>query len=103
MTSKEMAYAEEPTIEWLRELGWDFIHGPDIAPDTPGAARADWTDLLLRDRLAVKVAELNPRLPEEAVRQVVRTVAASQFDAPIRDHAAFHELLINGVRVSYRA
>lgn len=101
-TSKEMAYAEQPAVEWLRDLGWTFLHGPDIAPDTPAAERAEWTDLLLRGRLSEKVAQLNPQLPDDAVQQVVRTVAASEFDTPIRDHAAFHELLINGVRVRYR-
>ncbi len=100
---KEFAYAEGPTLDWLRELDWEFVHGPDIAPDAPGAERNDWTEVLLRGRLTAKVAELNPRLPADAVAQVVSQVAAPQFEDVVRDHAAFHELLINGVRVRYRA
>src|SRR4051794_19496923 len=98
----EDTYAEQPTLEWLQQLDWEFTHGPDIGPDAPAAERAGWSDVLLRGRLAAKVAELNPRLPPEAVAQVVAEVATPQYDDVVRDHAAFHELLINGVRVRYR-
>ena len=26
---------EEAALDWLTELGYDVLHGPDIAPDTP--------------------------------------------------------------------
>ena len=35
---------------------WQIVHGPDIAPDTPGATRADYSEVVLvrrrRDALA---------------------------------------------------
>ena len=27
------------SLDWLSDLGWQTVHGPDIAPDTPGAQR----------------------------------------------------------------
>ncbi len=30
---------EEATLQWLEELGYAVVHGPDIAPDEPGAER----------------------------------------------------------------
>ena len=33
---------EEAALGWLESLGWAVAHGPDIAPDTPGAERADY-------------------------------------------------------------
>ena len=32
---------EDATLAWLESLGWSVAHGPDLAPDTPGAERAD--------------------------------------------------------------
>jgi len=32
---------EEATLDWLERQGWQVAHGPDIAPDTPGAERTD--------------------------------------------------------------
>ena len=31
---------EEAALAWLQGLGWGVAHGPDIAPDAPGVARA---------------------------------------------------------------
>ena len=30
---------EDTCLDWLEELGWRRIYGPDIAPDTPSAKR----------------------------------------------------------------
>ncbi|NOY89911.1 MAG: DUF3387 domain-containing protein [Deltaproteobacteria bacterium] len=30
---------EEATLEWFGELGYQVVHGPDIAPDESGAER----------------------------------------------------------------
>ena len=31
---------EEAALEWLADLGYTVLNGPDIAPDTPDAERA---------------------------------------------------------------
>jgi len=98
----EDTYAEQPTIEWLEELGWTYVHGPDIAPDGPSPEREHWSDVVLRDRLRAKTADLNPELPVEAVDQVVTAVVQTEADQVIRDHHAFHRLLLEGVPVTYR-
>ena len=33
---------EDAALAWLRGLGWQVAHGPDIAPDTPGAEPANY-------------------------------------------------------------
>ena len=42
---------EEAALDYLESLGWGVAHGPDIAPDTPGAERADYGDVVLTRRL----------------------------------------------------
>ena len=48
-------------LAWLADLGWSVAHGPDIAPDTPGAERDDYGEVVLGRRLRDTLAELNPR------------------------------------------
>src|SRR4051812_43622704 len=98
--SKEDIYAEQPAIDWLEELGWTSIHGPNIAPDGPAPEREYWSEVVLRDRLRAKVAELNPDLPEEAIGEVITRAAATEFTEPIDDHNAFHKLLRDGIPVT---
>ena len=51
MTTLTEADVEEAALGWLDSLGWTVAHGPDIAPDTPGAERSDYGQALLERRL----------------------------------------------------
>ena len=42
MTTLSESTVESAALSWLAALGWQVAHGPDIAPDTPGAERADY-------------------------------------------------------------
>ena len=42
MTNLTEADVEAAALEWLASIGWQVTHGPDIAPDTPGAERDDY-------------------------------------------------------------
>ena len=42
MTILTEADVEQAALDWLADLGWGVAHGPDIAPDTPGAERTDY-------------------------------------------------------------
>ena len=54
---------EDAALDWLGSLGWAVAHGPDIAPDTPGAERTDYSTVVLEQRLREALARLNPDLP----------------------------------------
>ncbi len=97
----EDTYAEQPAIEWLKELGWKYIPGPEIAPDGPEPERDIWSDVALIGRLRAAVAEINPELPIESVTQVVDRIMTTESPTPIEDHAGFHEFLTAGVPISY--
>lgn len=45
------AVVEEAALDWFRELGYQVIHGPEIAPGEPGAERAAYTDVVLEGQL----------------------------------------------------
>ena len=72
MASLTEADAEDATLGWLVGLGWQIAHGPDIAPDTPGAERADYGQVVLDRRLPDALAVLNPSLPIDALEDALR-------------------------------
>lgn len=100
--SKEDALAEQPTLQWLAEVGWEVGHGPDLGPGGSAPERESWRDVVLVDRLRSAVAGLNPELPGDAVEQVVQEVSSPASPNVIDDHADFHRLLIDRVPVTYR-
>ena len=42
---------ESAALSWLDDLGWRTAHGPDVAPGTPEAERADYGAIILAQRL----------------------------------------------------
>jgi type I restriction enzyme R subunit len=97
----EDTYAEQPTLEWLGELGWEIVRGGDIAPGAVVAERERWEDVALVDRLRSAVKDLNPDLPVHVIPSVVDRVCETTSPTPVLDHQAFHELLIAGVPVAF--
>lgn len=100
--SKEDAYAEQPTLQWLEELGWEVQHGPDLGPEGSSPERDSWRDVVLIDRLRSAVAGLNPELPDDAVEHVAQQVLTTTSPNVIEDHADFHRLLVDRVPVTYQ-
>ena len=72
MTTLAEADAEDAALGWLVHLGWQTAHGPDIAPDTPNAERADYGEMVLERRLRDALAALNRGLPVDALADAFR-------------------------------
>ncbi len=53
---------EGTALEWLAGLGWNIVHGPNIAPDTPGAERADYSKVTLMKFGSVNTQSLKSQL-----------------------------------------
>ena len=65
---------EAAALHWLEGLGWNVAHGPDIAPDTPGAEGADYGQVFLQRRLRDALA-----LTANSIAAVPDTVANAPF------------------------
>lgn len=93
---------EKEALEWLAELGYTHLYGPDIAHDGDNPERQSYRDVLLTMRLRASIARLNPRVPltarEDAFRQVVELGVPVQLSA----NRLFHRLLVSGVPVQYQ-
>ncbi len=99
--SGEDALAEQPALEWLRQAGWQLVHGSALAPGAPAAERKLWSEVVLLDRLREAVARINPRLSADAVQQACDGVMTGTSPVPIENHRDFHELLVSGVPITF--
>ena len=94
---------EQVALAWLESLDWSVAHGPDIAPDTPGAERSDYGQVVLERRLRAALAELNPNLPVEALDDAFRRLTRPEGAALETSNRAFHRMVVDGVTVEHRA
>lgn len=99
--SPEDELVEQPAIEWLEELGWGFVHGPDIGPDGSAPEREQYRDVVLAGRLERFLRRRYPEIPVVDLRLVVTGIQTTASPAPIADHADFHRILIEGFPLTY--
>ena len=93
---------EEATLGWLEGLGWSVDHGPDIAPDTTGAERTNYGQVVLEQRLRDALTRLNPDLPDAVLDDAFRQLNRPEGPTLEARNRAFHRLLVDGVTVEYR-
>lgn len=92
---------ENAALSWFQELGYGLAHGPQLAPDQPGAERESFAEVLLLGRLRTAIRRLNPTVPEEAREEALRQVQRLTLPALTQTNRAFHRMLRNGVPVEY--
>lgn len=94
---------EQAALAWLEATGWRVAHGPDVAPGTLMAERADYREVVLAQRLRDALARLNPNLPAEALEDAFRKLTRPEGADLLQRNRALHRMLVNGVNVEYRA
>jgi len=95
---------EEAALAVLGRLGWEVLHGPEIAMGTAAAERSDsgYRDVILEPRLRAALARLNPGLPAAAVDDAFRKLTRVAGPTLIERNRALHRMLVDGVTVEYR-
>ena len=96
------AHVETAAMGWLSSLGWQTFYGPDIAPDTPGAERTDFAQVVLEERLRDALLNLNPNLPASALETGLRNLINPEGPTLETRNRAFHHALTRGVTVPVR-
>ena len=103
MTTLTESDVEQVALDWLANVGWQVAYGPDIAPDTPGAQRSDYGEVVLAQRLRDALAGLNPHLPSDALEDAFGKLVRPEGATLEARNRAFHRMLVEGVTVEYRA
>ena len=92
-------HLEQLALTWFQDAGWEFRHGPDIAPDGEVPERSDYRQVLLTGRLLEALRRINPDVPGPVLEDVVHRLAKPQHPSLVLNNRAFHEALIDGLPV----
>lgn len=98
----EDTLTEQPVIEWLKEMGYDYEFGPDLAPGQILGERDDFREVILAGRLKRAIRRLNPDLPEVAIDDVVRDIKRIEHPNLEIANKEIYKLLTEGVRANFR-
>lgn len=93
---------ENQCIEWFRDGGWNFVHGPDIAPDSDNPKRSDYREVVLKDDLIQAIESINPHVPSDIVEDVVQKIVTPESLDLMMNNRGFQRFLLKGVPVTYK-
>lgn len=100
MTKLMESDIEQLAIERLEAKRWNYLYGPDIAPDGETPMRTSLDEVVLKEVLAKAVKRLNPTLTEDVRDEAIKTVLRIASPDTLANNEAFHRLLTEGVPVS---
>jgi len=92
---------ESAALNWLADLGYQTMFGPDIAPDMPAAEREHYGQVVLERRLRDALARLNPQVPADALEEAFRKLTRPDSPSLLVNNHIIHKYLIEGVPVEY--
>ncbi len=93
---------EEFAIELLEKHSYQYIYGPDIAPDSETPERTAFEDVLLIQKLKTAVSRINPDIPAEAREDAIKQIERLNSPELITNNETFHRMLTEGIKVTYQ-
>ncbi len=88
------------SIELLRRLGYQYIYGPDIAPDAGNPERDSFEQILLLSRLNSAVQKINPNLTPDIRTEAIKELQRIASPELLANNETFHRLLTEGIPVT---
>lgn len=89
-------------IDLLTKLGYAYVYGPDIAPDSENAERESFESVVLVNRLQKAVQQLNREIPAEAQVDAIKEVLRISSPEVLANNETFHRYLTEGIPISKR-
>ncbi|RYW83849.1 type I restriction endonuclease subunit R [Legionella pneumophila] len=93
---------EQLAIRWFKELGYDYLYGPDIAHDGESPLRLDYQSVLIESCLKAALTRLNPNLPENAILEAIDKLKKPPKASLIQNNLHYHRLLTEGVSLEIK-
>jgi type I restriction enzyme, R subunit len=92
MNKDENDKVEQPALDQLQRLGWDYVHGKHLSPEESNE-RVYYSDVVLVERLEAAIQRLNPWINDENLGKVVRLIAKPQSTSLIETNQALWQSL----------
>ena len=98
MITEEML--EQECIEWFQNMGWDYICGYELTPDSNHfQRRKDYTEVILTKYLKEALERINPHIPQDTLTEAINKLTCLESLNLIENNKQFHQYLTEGIPV----
>lgn len=102
MNLNENTLSEQPVIDWLKELGYEYAFGPDIAPGGPFMERTSYRHVVLEARLKRSLRRINPDIQEQQINNVAEQIMKYTHQDIEFGNKEMYEMLTRGIVINIR-
>lgn len=84
----------------LEKLGYQYLYGPSIAPDSESPERENFEQVLLLNRLGKAVHRINPDIRADVRAEAIKEIQRIASPELLVNNETFHRLLTEGIPVT---
>lgn len=88
---------EQPAINWLKKLGYSYVHGSNLSPDD--GKRDSYRDVILKKRFVNAIKKINPWIDDRIAEEVYKKVTDIPHPDFVLKSKIFYDYLTQGVKV----
>jgi len=88
---------EQPAINWLKNLGYSYIHGSKLCPEN--GERESYRDVILKKRFISAVKKINPWIDDRVAEEVYKEVSNIPHPDFVLKSKIFYDYLTQGVKI----
>lgn len=92
---------EEIAIQYLQNLGYEYLSGIDISPDGDIPER-EYNEVVLQNRLRIAIDRLNPNLSYDAKDAAYRKLLRIESTDALINNETVHKFITEGIEVEVR-
>ena len=92
---------ELQSIEWFKELGYQYKDGYEIAPEGINPERDDFRKVILEDRLRSALIKINPDIPNQTINNSIPQILNPNIPGLLNCNREMHKWITKGLKVTF--
>jgi len=91
---------EKAAINWLKELGYSYIHGSELSPEN--GERESYRHVVLKRRFVQAIKRINPWLTDKLAEEAYKKIVELEHPDFVVKGKIFYDFLTNGVKLTFK-
>ena len=92
---------ELQSIDWFKELGYQYKDGYEIAPEGVNPERNNFRQVVLEDRLRSALIRINPDIPNETINNSIPQILNPNIPGLLNCNREMHKWITKGLKVTF--
>ena len=92
---------ELQSIEWFKELGYQYKDGYEIAPEGVNPERDDFRKVILEDRLRSALIKINSDIPSQTINNSISQILNPNIPSLLNCNREMHKWMTKGLKVTF--